>query len=143
MDLGNLGGNSGYVGLPGIVTGINDRGEITGGMTLADGQTVDAFLWNGHDLMDLGSFGAGSYAEGINNSGEVAGLGFFPGGQVHGFLWRDGMMLDLGTVGGDPCSAALALNTKGQVVGASESAAGGCAAWTTAFLLEDGGPWLI
>jgi probable HAF family extracellular repeat protein len=140
-DLGNLGGNSGYVGLPGIATGINDRGEVTGGMTLADGQTVDAFLWNGHELLDLGSLGGGSYAEGINNSGEVAGFTNFRGNQnVHGFLWRDGVMIDLGTLGDDPCNVALALNSKGQVIGASESVAGGCDEWTTAFLWENGGP---
>jgi probable HAF family extracellular repeat protein len=142
-DLGNLGGNSGYVGLPGIVTGINDRGEVTGGMTLADDQTVDAFLWNGHQLLDLGSLGGhGSYPEGINNAGEVAGFAVIPGSAQyhHGFLWRDGVMIDLGTLGDDICSVALALNSRGQVVGASQSAAGGCDPWTTAFLWENGGP---
>jgi probable HAF family extracellular repeat protein len=147
-DLGNLGG-SGFNpsiccagALPWIVTGINDRGEITGGMTLAGDQVVDAFLWDGHQLRDLGSLGGhGSYAEGINNRGEVAGVAELPGDQTNdAFLWRDGEMIDLGTLGGDPCSAALALNSKGQVIGASESAAGGCDAWTAAFLWENGGP---
>ena len=49
-------------------------------------------------------------------------------------------MTDLGTLGGDPCSAALSVNSRGQVLGASESAAGGCKEWTTALLWEDGGP---
>jgi probable HAF family extracellular repeat protein len=49
-------------------------------------------------------------------------------------------MTDLGTVGGDPCSAALSVNSRGQVVGASESAAGGCNEWTTALLWENGAP---
>jgi probable HAF family extracellular repeat protein len=147
-DLGNLGGsglsflNSTFGALPWIVTGINDRGEISGGMTLAGDQVVDAFLWNGSQLLDLGSLGGhGSYASGINNRGEVAGVAVLPGDQTNdGFLWRDGAMIDLGTVGDDPCSAALALNSKAQVIGASESAAGGCAEWTTAFLWENGGP---
>jgi uncharacterized membrane protein len=49
-------------------------------------------------------------------------------------------MTDLGTLGGDPCSAALSVNSRGQVMGASESAAGGCNEWTTALLWENGGP---
>jgi len=49
-------------------------------------------------------------------------------------------LTDLGTVDGDPCSDALAVSSNGQVVGASQSAAGGCGEWTTAFLWENGGP---
>jgi probable HAF family extracellular repeat protein len=147
-DLGNLGGsglspvNCCFGALPWIVTGINDRGEITGGMTLAGDQIIDAFLWDGRQLLDLRSLGGdGSYARGINDTGEVVGVAVLPGDQVnHAFLWRDGLMTDLGTLGADPCSDGLALNSKGQVVGASKSAAGGCMAWTAAFLWENRGP---
>jgi hypothetical protein len=52
-------------------------------------------------------------------------------------------MTDLGTLGGDPCSAGLAIDSLGQVLGASESTAGGCRAWPTAFLWENSGPWSI
>src|SRR5208283_1403367 len=93
-------------------------------------------------LSDLGTLG-GSYslARGINNGGEVTGLATLSGDQVnHGFLWRNGVMTDLGTLGGDPCSDALAVSSSGQVVGASQSVAGGCNEWTTAFLWENGGP---
>jgi probable HAF family extracellular repeat protein len=92
--------------------------------------------------LDLGSLGGhGSYASGINNRGEVAGVAVLPSDQTNdAFLWRDGVMIDLGTLHDDPCSAALALNSKGQVVGASESVAGGCAEWTTAFLWENDAP---
>ena len=101
-----------------------------------------AFLWNGVRLSDLGTLGGSSSdGEGINDAGEVAGVANLPGAQVnHGFLWRNGVMTDLGTLDGDPCSAALSINSKGQVVGASESVAGGCNEWTTAFLWENGGP---
>jgi probable HAF family extracellular repeat protein len=147
-DLGNLGGsglspaNCCFAALPWIVTGINDHGEITGGMTLVGDQVFDAFLWNGSELLDLGSLGGdGSYARGINNAGEIAGFSTLPGDQNHdAFLWRDGVMIDLGTLNRDPCSDALALNSKGQIVGASQSAAGQCGPWTTAFLWENGGP---
>ncbi len=147
-DLGNLGGsglnpaNCCLGALPWVVTGINDRGEITGGMTLEGDQIIDAFLWDGYELLDLGSLGGrNSYARGINNVGEVTGWADVPGDLGnHAFLWRDGMMTDLGTLGGDPCSDSLALNSKTQVVGASQSAAGGCEPWTAAFLWENGGP---
>jgi hypothetical protein len=49
-------------------------------------------------------------------------------------------MTDLGTLDGDPCSDALSVGSRGQVVGASQSAAGGCGEWTTAFLWESPGP---
>jgi probable HAF family extracellular repeat protein len=49
-------------------------------------------------------------------------------------------MTDLGTVDGDPCSFAEGINSKGQVVGASQSAAGGCDLFTAAILWEGEGP---
>ncbi len=49
-------------------------------------------------------------------------------------------MADLGTLHGDPCSEAQGINTSGQIVGASQSAAGGCNFYTGAFLWENGGP---
>src|SRR5271165_5122693 len=141
-DIGNLGGNNALLGPFGIVNGLNNRGQITGGMVVTGDQTVHAFLWNRQKLSDLGTLG-GSYslARGINNGGEVTGLATLSGDQVnHGFLWRNGVMTDLGTLGGDPCSDALAVSSSGQVVGASQSVAGGCNEWTTAFLWENGGP---
>jgi probable HAF family extracellular repeat protein len=141
-DLGNLGGDNGFLGLPGIVNGLNNRGEVIGGMMVPSNQAEHAFLWNGQKLLDLGALGGnGSLARGINDAGEVTGLATLPGDQVnHGFLWRNGVMTDLGTLNGDPCSDALAVSSAGQVVGASQSLGGGCAEWTTAFLWENGGP---
>ena len=141
-DLGSLGGDNGLRPFYNIVNGLNNRGQVVGMMVAAGDQFVHAFLWNGEELLDLGALGGnGSIARGINDGGEVMGLATLPGDQVnHGFLWRNGVMTDLGTLGGDPCSDALAINSKGQVVGASQSAAGGCSEWTTAFLSENGGP---
>jgi probable HAF family extracellular repeat protein len=141
-DVGNLGGDNGLLPWYKIVNAFNNRGQVAGGMIVAGNQTEDAFLWDGEKLLDLGALGGtGSFARGINDAGDVIGLATLLGDQTnHGFLWRNGAMTDLGTLGGDPCSDALSINSKGQVVGASQSDAGGCNRWTTAFLWENGGP---
>jgi probable HAF family extracellular repeat protein len=141
-DLGNLGGDNGLLGLPGIVAALNNRGQVTGSMVVAGNQFAHAFLWDGQKLLDLGTLGGNlSFANGMNDAGEVVGAAWFPGDQLKdGFLWSNGVLTDLGTLGGDPCSDAISVNSKGQVVGASMSVAGGCNEWTTALLWENGGP---
>jgi probable HAF family extracellular repeat protein len=141
-DIGNLGGDNGLLGLYGIVQGLNEQGDVTGYMYTAGNQFVRGFLWDGEKLHELGTLGGNfSYPAGINDAGEVAGTATIPGDQFnHAFLWRDGDMTDLGTLGDDPCSAGISVDSLGQVLGASESTAGGCNAWTTAFLWEDRGP---
>jgi probable HAF family extracellular repeat protein len=142
-DLGNLGGDNALLGAPGIVNALNNHGQVAGVMMVAGNQFFHAFLWNGEKLLDLGTLGGNySIATGMNDAGEVAGYAWlFPGDRVkHGFLWRNGAMTDLGTLGDDPCSDAISVNSRGQVVGASMSTAGGCDEWTTAFLWENGGP---
>jgi probable HAF family extracellular repeat protein len=141
-DLGTLGGNNGFLGLYGVVTAVNDRGQITGGMFLAGDQILHAFFWSGNKLLDVGTLGGSfSYARGISGTGDVTGIANLRGDQANdAFLWRNGILTDLGTLGDDPCSDGLAVNSRGQVVGASKSTAGGCGEWTTAFLWENGGP---
>ena len=140
-DLGNFGGSNGLLGGP-FIYGLNDEGEVIGNMVLAGNQVAHAFLWDGErlsELQDLG--GTYSQANGLNDAGEVVGLSNLAGDQAqHAVLWRKGTITDLGTLHGDPCSEAGAINSKGQVVGASQSAAGGCNFFTSAFLWEHGGP---
>jgi probable HAF family extracellular repeat protein len=72
---------------------------------------------------DLGTFGGGfSYAEGINNSGQVVGTSLTAGNDYHAFLYSGGTMSDLGTLGGDH-SVAFGVNNSGQVVGYAWTAA--------------------
>jgi probable HAF family extracellular repeat protein len=140
MDLGNFGGTNSFLGP--FIFGLNNRGQVIGIMSLAGDQFNQAFLWDGQKLSNLGTLG-GNYSQptAINNAGEVVGGAWLPGDQTkHAFLWRKGIMIDLGTVDGDPCSFAESINSIGQVVGASQSAAGGCDLFTAAFLWENGGP---
>jgi probable HAF family extracellular repeat protein len=142
-DLGNFGGTNDFLGP--FIYGLNSRGEVTGNMALPGDQTAHAFLWNGAKLLDLNAGGGlgGTYSQAstLNHAGEVVGLATLPGDQTnHAFLWKNGVITDLGTLHGDPCSTADSINSSGQVVGASQSAAGGCNFYTGAFLWENGGP---
>jgi len=50
----------------------------------------------------------------------VVGASGLPGDTTfHAFLWQNGVMRDLGTLPGDVASAAIGINSKGQVVGGS------------------------
>jgi probable HAF family extracellular repeat protein len=143
-DLGNLGGTNDFLGP--FLYGLNDSGEVVGQMALAGDQYAHAFLWNGETILDLNALGGGlggnySLAAGLNDASQVIGWATLPGDQVnHATLWSNGVTTDLGTVHADPCSVAESINSIGQVVGASQSAAGGCDYYTTAFLWENGGP---
>ena len=120
LDLGTFGGTCGVVGSfagPGGGA-INRGGQIIGTSNLAGNQTHHAFLWEG-SLTDLGTLGGdNSEAYWINDAGEIVGRADVPGSQQHhhGFLWRNGMMTDLGVPHGQPCSTAIDINTKGQII---------------------------
>ena len=119
---------------------INERGEIVGWATTADG-FLHAFLWQGGTMTDLGTLDGGnmSVALAINNRGQVVGYGTItsddpgPGGPYRAFIWQDGVMTDLGTLGGAD-SRARNINDRGQVVGSSETVSG----VGHAFLWENG-----
>jgi probable HAF family extracellular repeat protein len=82
----------------------------------------------------------------IDNSGNVVGYadianspGCISAACVHhAFLWKHGEMKDLGSIGSDPCSRAISINSRGQIVGFTAAVCG--RAPTHGFLWENGGP---
>src|SRR5262249_43967641 len=82
------------------------------------------YLWKDGSIEDLGTLGGGtSAATGINDSDLVVGQASGPN-FVHAFGWTEATgMRDLGTLDGNPAStsAALAVNSLGQIIGTSYS----------------------
>ncbi len=78
-------------------------------------------------VIDMGTLGGSmSYAQAINNSGQITGASSLTGDPTdslgnpifHTFLYRNRQMIDLGTLGGDT-SVGNALDEAGYVAGAS------------------------
>ena len=78
-----------------------------------------------YQLTDLGAWvGTNSYAQGINNQGQVVGYWDATNG-AHAFLYQTGTVIDLGLLGVNGTNVyALSINNSGQVVGFSESTNG-------------------
>jgi probable HAF family extracellular repeat protein len=138
VDIGTLGGTFG------ISEGMNNRGQVIGDSNLAGDQSKHAFLWDKkRGLQDLGTLKGYSFysqAHWVNDAGEIVGesaAGTTSRVASHAFLWKNGLMTDLGTVADDACSAALSINSRGQIVGFGSA---NCDQEDHAFLWENGGP---
>jgi probable HAF family extracellular repeat protein len=131
VDLGTLGGTLA------VANAINDRGQVAGDSNLAGDMITHPFVWDRGVLTDLGTLGGDNgTTHWINNAGDVVGFADLPGSTTHhGFLWRKGIMQDLGTVANQPCSNAIRINSKGQIVGRASDCMGGA---LRAFLWDKG-----
>jgi probable HAF family extracellular repeat protein len=116
-DLGSLGGTCT------LVAAMNSRGQIVGESSTTGDQAAPGFLWEHGSIRQLGGSIGGVSAGGtsINEQGEIAGFATLSGeATFHATLWKNpNSITDLGTISGDPCSFAAAINSSGQVVGAS------------------------
>jgi probable HAF family extracellular repeat protein len=138
-DLGTLpGGVSSaafWINAHGLIVGNSQNGELD--PVIPGLPQIRAVLWKDGNITDLGTLGGSqSYAEAINDRGQVTGLSvntipdpfsfhylflyFSPNGtQARGFLWdKEEGMQDLGTLGG-PDSFPNLINERGQVAGFS------------------------
>jgi probable HAF family extracellular repeat protein len=135
-NLGTLGGYESGAGT------VNSRGQVTGfaGNAISDpyslfglGTQTRAFLWDKRKgMQDIGTLGGpDAVSPFINEHGEIAGFSYTSDMAVDPFLWEPpteryshGKMIDLGTLGGTFGAEGdgIALNNRGQVVGASNLA---------------------
>ncbi len=115
VDIGTFGGTCG------VAIFINDRGQVVGTSNLEGNQAHRAFIWTREKGMkDLGTLGGiNAEAEWISDSGFVVGRAdvSMQNANHHAFRWQNGSMTDLGVLDPWPCSTALSVNSKGEVIG--------------------------
>jgi probable HAF family extracellular repeat protein len=141
----------------GMASAINDAGLVVGASGTCPNTILPGFataphavFWdkegNVHSLPNLGGsapdtavLAVGNGAWAINNQGIMAGQSTLPSNTVwHPVLWQDGIISDLGVLPGDLVGAALSINNRGEVVGASVSAPGPSSGNPRAFVWRNG-----
>ena len=109
---------------------INEVGQICGSYVVSDGAPARAYLWQDGAAIDLGELPGpvqSLRAEALNDAGVVVGTSTVvdPDAQhrsAHAFVWTAGAMHDMnqlidGERDGWVLRQALAINTRGQIVG--------------------------
>ncbi|HUO11109.1 MAG TPA: hypothetical protein VM008_22605 [Phycisphaerae bacterium] len=107
------------------LSAINGSGEGAGVRYSPDGINGQAIIFSDGSIQYIGTLpgAAGSFANGINDLGQVVGhADFAPGYDHRAFLYANGVLTDLGTLGG-PISSATAINNAGQIAGFASTAA--------------------
>jgi probable HAF family extracellular repeat protein len=119
-DLGTLGGT--IVQLD-VAQCVNNRGQVAGVSTLPGDQIIHPFFWDHGVLTDLGTLGGDfTITSWLNDAGDVVGGTTTTGEALfRATLWRHGAITDLGALDDDCISFAHAINSKGQIVGESDS----------------------
>ena len=107
-DIGSFGGYSSG-------SAINDENEIAGFASDTVSGVAHAFLYNEGVMTNLAP-DAESYAEGINDQGQVVGQFIQDPDGEHAFLYSQGNFTDLGVAGAAE-TVAFAINNQGQIVG--------------------------
>ena len=135
VDLGVEGGGS--------ALDVNNRDEVVGYRFVDAG--VRAFLWRRGEVVDLGTLpgGTNSYAEAVNDRGEVVGWSEASDGLLHAFHWHAGVLTDLGRTGEH--SLAYDIDNAGRIVGSSSDAEGASRAvrwWRGVVTVLDSPAWL-
>ena len=116
------------LGAPGrtlsMATGVNDAGMIVGFASRGNAPEQAAIFRGPDDFTQLGTLGLDeSWAEDVNNAGDVVGAAFSPETRFRPFLSRDGVMHDLTALlprdsGWDELFSAVGINDRGDIVGA-------------------------
>jgi probable HAF family extracellular repeat protein len=118
IDLGALDGTNSWA------MDVNDFGLAVGNAVVSGTSHAAAFFLG--RAFDLGTLGSETYANGVNNLGDIVGTGRkVANGDWTAFLLRHGKMTELGTVGGVAGgSSAFKINLRGTVCGHAAAPAG-------------------
>jgi probable HAF family extracellular repeat protein len=109
-----------------IAQAVNSSGWVTVNPAAS---TSHAFIYNHGAVTDLGTLWSSvSFAEGINDNGEVVGMSYVAVDNPHAFLYSEGRMSDLNTLAvpgsGLTLTYGYAINAKGQIVGTAVNSLG-------------------
>jgi probable HAF family extracellular repeat protein len=102
-------------------TDINSNSQIVGILRKTEPQiTLRGYFWNGDTLSEIATFGGPtSWAQAVNDAGQVAGYAYTDGSDAifFAYRWQDGTLKNLGTLSGFYRSQANAINNQGVIAG--------------------------